>query len=295
MFPIPDERASGHADSADHVKLTAAITLSAHPGMLPLITARRGLLVPCAILHHDIWDTVLCAGVPVSLRELVCLSLSQLQLRDNETNRHKLLQCSWDLGWHVTNRSSGVTSHYWGGGVTPDTTDSFRRGDWVEIAGTEVIRSEQTSRLGRVICGFKIRNIKKVFDNVDVEGWENAECQKKDYVVFLLIRYATPHPACGRARGPKCRPLCPGVLCSTHCLWKWHERPVTFRRGCWNARPWERHKHLFGNTLEQQETRNTQECLAWYDVIQSSNIVGHTNVTPDWDRDESFLQSVMWA
>ena len=197
----------------------------------------------------------------------------------------------------MTETSSGVTSHYWGGGVTPDTTDSFRRGDWVEVAGTEVYRRQlvSTSRLGRVICGLKIRNIKRVFDNVDDEGWDNKDCRDKDYVVFLLVRYAMPHPDCGSARGPKHRPLCPGELQRTHCLWKWYERPVTFRRGCWRARPWDRHKHLFGDTLQQQESRKQQECRAWYDVIQSNNIVGHANVTPDWDRDESFLQSVIWA
>ena len=108
---------------------------------------------------------------------------------------------------------SGVTYHYWGdGGVTPDTTDSFRRGDWVEVTGTELCARVQTSRLTRIVCGVKIRNIKQCFENVDDTGWENADCRKKDYVVYLLVRYATAHPDCGRERGPKHRPLCPGEL-----------------------------------------------------------------------------------
>ena len=294
---IPDNEDSTDDDGrcGDHVKLTALIRASAHVGMQPLCAARRRLVAPCAILHHDTWDAILCAGVPVSLRELVSLSLKQLQLRDNQRNRQKMLQCSWELGWHVTSTLSGVTYHYWGGGVTPDTTDSFRRGDWVEVAGTELCARVRTSRLARIVCGVKIRNIKQFFENVDDTGWESADCREKDYVVYLLVRYATPHPDCGRERGPEHRPLCPGKLRDTHCLWKWFERHATFRRGCWRARPWDRHKHLFGDTLEQQERRKEQECRAWYDIIQSNNILGNTNVTQDWDRPDSFLQSVIWA
>ncbi len=234
----------------------------------------------------------------MSLRELVSLSLSQLELEDNELNRHKLLQCSWHLGWHVTHTTeSGVSSHYWGGGVTPKTTSSFLRGDWVEIAGTEICRSEQTSLLSRVICGVKINGIRKTFGTAAIEDtvYENDNCREKDYVVYLLVRYACAHPDTGRQRGPNCRPLCPGELRNTHCLWKWYERPAPFRRGCWRQRPWERHRHFFGDTLQQQNSRKTQEERAWYDVIQSSNIISHTNVQCDWDRADSFLQSVMWC
>ena len=297
---IPDEEDprehSDNNDKGDKVKLTSLIRTREHPGMTPLTSARRNHVAPCVMLHHDIWDAVLCEGVPVSLRELISLTLVQLQLADTQTNRHKMLQCTWTLGWHVTATSSGVTSHYWGGGVTPNTTDRFRRGDWVEIAGTELCRGALSSRLARVICGVKIDNIKRVFENVNGENvWQNEDCEKQDYVVLILVRYAKPHPECGRARGPECRPLCPGELRSTHCLWKWHQRPATFRRGCWRPRPWERHKRLFGDTPEEQDKRHEQEKFAWYDVLSSNNIVGHTNVTSDWDRDESFLQSVMWA
>ena len=296
-----DEQDPGQEETADNnvqgdrVKLTSLIPSSRHHGMSPFTAARRNHVAPRARLHHDTWDTILCEGVPVSLRELVSLTLTQLQLQDNHNNRHKMLQCTWTLGWHVTNTSAGVSTHYWGGGVTPATTDRFRRGDWVEIGGTEECRGEDTSRLGRIICGVQIKNVKQVFENVDREVWQNNHCEQNDYVVLLLVRYAMPHPDCGRARGPNYRPLCPGGLQSTHCLWKWHQRPATFRRGCWRPRPWERHKHLFGETLDQQEERKEKEKFAWYDVISTENIVGHANVTSDWDRDESFLQSVMWA
>jgi hypothetical protein len=62
-----------------------------------------------------------------------------------------------------------------------------------------------------------------------------------------------------------------------------------------NQRPWARHAHLFGTTQEQQQRRKSNDERAWYDVIQATNIISHTNVTKDWDREDSFLQSVMWC
>ena len=185
-----------------------------------------------------------------------------------------------------------------GGGITPETTSNYLRGDWVEVAGTEMCRRERTSRLARVVCGVQIKNIKRIFGTEFIDSlhiWQNDACAQGDYVVYLLVRYARAHPDTGRSRGPEYRPLCPGELKHTHCLWDWHQRPVTFRRGCWRQRPWSRHRHLFGKTVEEQQTRNEQESRAWYDVIRSDHILAYANVQPDWDRPNSFLQSVMWC
>lgn len=272
--------------------------MTQHTGMQPLLCGRRGLALPNKTVHPDVWDRVLCEGVPVSLRELVSLVTTQLGLTDTNPNRVKLLQCVWSLGWHVTSKTeSGVTSHFWGGGVTPGTTSAYLRGDWVEVAGSELCRGRQTSRLARVICGIKVKNIKGVFGEcLDATvDWDNEHCEHKDYVVYLLVRYAYAHPDTKRQRGPDCRPLCPGVLKNTHALWKWHERPSHFRRGCFRQRPWERHKHLFGSTPMEQNARKLQDQRAWYDVISVSNVISHTNVQPDFDRPSSFLQSIIWC
>ena len=148
-----------------------------------------------------------------------------------------------------------------------------------------------------MICGVKIRNLSKIFGEVLIRNavWENRASKQTDTIVLLLVRYAQPHPDTSTRRGPKCRPLCPGTLQNTHCLWKWAQKPANFRRGIWNQRPWARHAHLFGTTQEQQQRRKSNDERAWYDVIQATNIISHTNVTKDWDREDSFLQSVMWC
>ena len=258
----------------------------------------RGLHVVAQDIHHDQWDQVLCSGVPISLREIVSLAAVQLGFVDNRETHLRLLQCSWHLGWHVISRDcDGSKRHYWGGGLTPDTTTRMLRGDWVEIEGSEPCRGVPTSRLARVVCGVQIRNVGKFMgrENISDSVWQTAYNKKMDFVVFLLVRYAMAHPDVGRRRGPNHRPLCPFPLQNTHCLWKWYQRPANFRRGCWRPRPWSRNRRMFGATEEEQNARKIQEALAWYDFVQTDNIIGHTNVRKDWDRPDSFLQSVIWC
>lgn len=232
----------------------------------------------------------------MTVREIIALCVAHLQLPN--TMSTSLLRCSWNLGWHVTATTpEGSSRHFWGGGATASTTSKYLRGDWVEVAGTELCRGRQTSRLARVICGVQVRHLLKIFGEAQItdDVWENKDSKFRDTVVFLLVRYAQPHPETTTRRGPKCRPLCPGTLKNTHCLWKWAQKPANFRRGCWKQRPWARHAHLFGNTSEEQQRRRSKDQRAWYDIIQASNIISHANVTKDWDREDSFLHSVMWC
>ena len=163
-------------------------------------------------------------------------------------------------------------------------------------SGTDTTRGLQTSRLARVICGVQVTNINKIFGKgtFDPSVWETDKNSKDGYAVYLLVRYAYPHPDAGRRRGPSHRPLCPGELENTHCLWKWTERNKDYRRGCMRDRPWSRHKHLFGDDQQVQDDRKKKEARAWYDVVLASDVICHANVSVDYDRDSSFLQSVMW-
>ena len=185
----------------DTVRLTSTIKLHEF-GMAPLTRGRRGLLGPNNRIHPDIWDKILSAGIPVSLRELVSLTASQMGLPSNSETLHQLLQCDWTLGWHVTGKDgSGCTRHYWGGGLTPQTTSNYLRGDWVEVTGTETCRGERTSRLARVICGVQIKNVRRIFGGPLIDSlniWQNNTCKNGDYVVYLLVRYVmcTLHPQC---------------------------------------------------------------------------------------------------
>jgi len=254
-------------------------------------------------LHPSTWDTIICAAVPVSLRELVSAVVDNLGLQVSTHQCNLLLKCSWTLGWHVTcTTSCGITRHFRGGGATPASTSTYLRGDWVETRITDELESGvKTSRLCRMICAVQLKNLRKVTglqfsvraDNDREVTWETEENKKDDVMNFLLVRYAKPHPH-ARRRGPQHRPLCPGILKDTHCLWTWATRDHTFRRGCFVGRSWDRNKHFFGDNLESQNSRRSSEKYAWYDLIQVSDITSHTNVQLDPDREQTFLQSVMW-
>jgi hypothetical protein len=250
------------------------------------------------IKHRDTWDQILCEGVPISLRELVLLVLDAITLPVNMENAQEMLKCRWRLNWHVhTKDHNGLARHYRGGGVTSSTTSNYLRGDWIETAVTDTDRRTrvQTSRLCRMICGIEITHVKKLLDlDFPEQLWETEDNKRKDKLCFILVRYMSPHRS-GRRRGPKHRPLCPGVLQDTHCLWSWAKRPATFQRGCLRGRNWERNKRFFGDNDVTQQLRKDAEKKAWYDVIQAHDIEGHANVQLDPDRDQSFLQSTLWC
>jgi len=158
-----------------------------------------------------------------------------------------------------------------------------------------------TSRLARVICAVRLGNVRKrtglcfpvTSDRYRQAKWETDDNKDADAMYFLLVRYAQPS-ARARGRGPHHRPLCPGVLKNTHCLWEWAKRSKTYRRGCLRGRSWDRNKHFFGDSVESQNCRKDMESLAWYDLIQVSEIKNHTNVQLDPDIQNHFLQSIMW-
>jgi hypothetical protein len=307
MVPRPDRAGSspdrhGHSDIDSSPDVPKTIRLSSpirtdDNGLTVLYRGRRGLVRATQTLHRSTWDTVLCEGVPISLRELILLSADRLGVDVNMRNAHKLLECSWYLGWHVTNVSSkGISRNYWGGGVTPRTSSNYLRGDWVETNVTDLQNGVTTSRLARVICGVQVCRVRKVTGlELPDTTWETADNKPSDTVSFLLVRYAQGHRQAGRKRGPKHRPLCPGILSDTHCLWSWTKRGVRFQRGCLRGRAWDRNKHFFGDTDESQTIRKELEEFAWYDLIQTSEVTAYANVQSDPDRDQSFLQSVMWC
>ena len=262
-----------------------------------LALGRRGLAHTARILHHDTWNSMTHEGVPVSLLELVQLVADFLGILVDMDNSHKLLQCHWQLGWHVTSTDhNDTTRHYRGGGVTPTTTSNYQRGDWVETNVSDVHSGVRTSRLARIVCGVRISGVRRIMrSDFPDETWETLENKRSDTLFFLLVRYASPHRNSGRRRGPQNRPLCPGILRDTHCLWSWTKRRVNFQRGCLSGNHWERNRHLFGHDIDSQLKRRDSEQRAWYDLIQVHDIKCYANVQIDPDRDEAFLQSVMWC
>ena len=275
----------------------------------PIMDARGdpvSLEVPDAC-HSDWLDTILSPTVLVTRKELLHLVTVQMKLKWNKVTMTNISRCDWVIGRHVAVKTpSGMQLHYWGNG----SYERVRRGfsshqTWVEVEGYDYNRNStrRTSRLAYVVCGIQLKNVRavtgtpipRILHEVATNPDPKKDKKEKDTVTFLLVRYAKAHPD-ARLRGPGHRPLCPGPLKNTHCLWTWATR-TGVSRGCFRTRPWSRHRQYFGNTPIAQEKIRQSDEHAWYDLIQVTNVRCFANVQadPHPGKDDVFLQSMVWT
>ena len=277
-------------------QLAIAITLTS-----PLLDRQGGKIVLDAHNwdHQDKWDTIICPSVLVSRQEVLLLLAERLNLSRNKAGMLRVSRCQISLGQHVTvTTASNMRLHYWGTGsycrLSPKKWPY-----WVEVEGYETARSSgrKTSRLAYVVCGIQLKQVSLALGRKMPKPMREVKGKHgKDSLTFLLVRYAQAHPSSNR-RGPEHRPLCPGPLEATHCLWTWATRPVGYRRGCFRPRPWERHRRYFGQTREHQMQVKESEARAWYDIIQVTTIGNYVSVQEDVDADGevAFLQSLLFT
>ena len=250
--------------------------------------------------HSDNWDTIICPNILVSRKELLQLLAEKLHIPRNQVGMRKVAKCVYSIDRHVTVTTvSKMKLHYWGSGTynrvgRQSSTSAWQT--WVEVEGCDRSASRRlTSRLAFVVCAIHLKNI-SVSLGMPLAR-ELREVEDPDSVTFFLVRYAAPHPS-ATLRGPENRPLCPGPLKNTHCLWTWAMRPEGHERGCFRPRPWSRHRRYFGSTEPQQEQLMQSNRRAWYDLIQVTNIKNYANVQKDPDPyldGEVFLQSCVWS
>lgn len=245
--------------------------------------------------HSDMWDAVLSPTVLVSRKELLLLVAERMGQSRNRDGMRRVALCKWMIGKRVivTTSSEEPTTHYWGCGSYSHLGDNPLRPTWVEVEGYDRKGGRQTSRLAFVVCGIQLTNVKNTM-GIDVPESLRDVQDDTDQVTFLLVRYAKAHPL-ALMRGPESRPVCPGPLKNTHCLWTWATRPEGYERGCFRTRPWERHARYFGRTVSEQNQVKENDRLAWYDIIQITNVRTFANVQKDPDMENVFLQTAFWC
>ena len=249
--------------------------------------------------HSDNWDAIICPDILVSRKELLQLLAERLHTSRNQLGMKQVARCVHSIDRHVTVTTvSNMKLHYWSCGTYNCVgRRSSAWQTWVEVEGSDRCGSSRrvTSRLAFVVCAIHLKNIHAALGIPLAE--ELCEVDDLDSATFFLIRYAAPHPS-ATLRGPEMRPLCPGPLKNTHCLWTWAMRPEGHERGCFRPRPWSRHRRYFGSTEPQQEQLMQSNRRAWYDLIQVTNIKNYANVQKDPDPyldGEVFLQSCVWS
>ena len=249
--------------------------------------------------HSDNWDTIICPDILVSRKELLQLLAEKLHTPRNQLGMKKVAGCVHSIDRHVTVTTvSKMKLHYWSSGTYNCVgRKSSAWQIWVEVEGYDRSGSSRrlTSRLAFVVCAIHLKNIRSAMGIALAP--ELREVDDADSATFFLIRYAAPHQS-ATLRGPEHRPLCPGPLKNTHCLWTWAERPEGHERGLFRPRPWSRHRRHFGSTQLQQDELMQSNRRAWYDLIQVTNIRNYANVQKDPDPyldGEVFLQSCVWS
>ncbi len=275
---------------------TSSLFLDQHNEPVSLSDTRRWT-------HSDNWDAIICPDVLVSRKELLQLLAEKLHEPRNQDGMRKVATCIHSINRHVTVTTvSKMKLHYWGSGTYNCVgKKSTAWQTWVEVEGCDRSGSTRrviTSRLAFVVCAIHLKNIRAVMGIPLAQELCEVQDQKNpDSATFFLIRYAAPHRS-ATLRGPEHRPLCPGPLKNTHCLWTWASRPESHTRGCFRPRPWSRHRRHFGSTPDEQEKRKVSTRRAWYDLIQVTNIKNYANVQQDPDPHlldgEVFLQSRVW-
>lgn len=276
-------------------RLAAKISVTAH------LKDQRGRVIeldPEGYRHVDLWDLLLCPSVLVSRKEVLLLLAERVLKKRTREAMITISNMDMQIGRHVAvTMSSGGTLHYYG---VPAGSVQNKFPTWVEVAGYDKVsrRSNRlTSRLACVVCAIQLNNvIIATGQTVPAELRDVHGISGKESVTFLLVKYAAPHESATQ-RGPDHRPLCPGPLKHSHCLWKWAARPSGYTRGCFRPRPWERNKRYFGRSPEQQEAIKRTELRAWYDIIQVTNIKCYANVhrIPSIAASSVFLQSLIFS
>ena len=256
-------------------------------------------LLPADWSHVDLWDLVLCPAVLVSRKEVLMLLAERVLKKRTRDAMITISNCDLLIGRHVAvTMSTGDTLHYYG--VGGQRWKQNKHATWVEVGGydkTTRRSTRMTSRLASVVCGIQLRHvIDATGEPVPVALRDVKGDKGKNTVTFLLVKYAAAHES-ATERGPDHRPMCPGPLQHTHCLWKWATRRAGYTRGCFRPRPWERNKRYFGRTPLQQQGKREFEQRAWYDLIQVNNIKCYANVhnVSNWDEPTLFVQSLLWG
>ena len=117
---------------------------------------------------------------------------------------------------------------------------------------------------------------------------------------LVLVRWFEAHPdAWDRDR--MCRPLCPGPLRETHCLWRYAISPrprrvMTSPDGS-QSRCFMDHKYMFGRTDDVIDNVWRDEQYAYYGLIPPSSILETVSMSREYDAEtmshtNSWLQTV---
>jgi len=231
----------------------------------------------------------------VELLDMLCDKLQMSKTRES----YSMLQClSWTFGRKLV-MPNGVV--YW----ATDTdylgdTDSSRR-DVFRIHGSERCRQLETSFCCEAVVFVQISGWHLLLDAMPNRELPRylAQDLDSDTLRFVLGRWLTDHPDSTR-RDSTFRPVCPGPLEHTHCLWKYAKTTRPRKLMTTNGRPsaaFTACKDMFGSTHHAVYKKWDEEQRAYYTLLLTSTIVTTSQISREYipgqmDLSDAWLETV---
>ena len=148
------------------------------------------------------------------------------------------------------------------------------------------------------VCFFTITGVQVLLQSLHKRLPEHLILDlQNDTLTFILLRYFTPHPSAFE-RDTQYRPVCPGPLRLNHCLWTF-SKSTRYRLSMCNEDgtmndSFERQRHVFGVTEQQQRKCFEDEKKAYFGVLTPRSIKRECNMTPEFCGDNKIEFSGVW-
>ena len=216
------------------------------------------------------WESTMISNkVRLTRGELLYLLCRKLNIgRDRADRARVCLQLTWEgygslIEQHDTFKRKMV-------GIC---RESPNRRDFVHIkppVGSQTCLSAEIIMFLR-ISGFATA----VREGVVLPEGYRSPIQNKEFVVFALVRWLSPHPD-ALLRDDQLRPICPAPLDINHALWKYAEEP----RAMLTTTVMNRNMRLYpGNSMEERVRNAKDEQRAMFDLVLPETLDTFMNCT----------------
>ena len=235
--------------------------------------------------------------------ELLDLLCQQLQLPVTIMSYHSLNNLRWTFGGKLS-MSNGIS--YWATDRNYEPSgesNHSRRRDVLFLAGTEAgARAGQHNALCcQATCFITVSRLDELCNVTGVPIPHKLKNEvHRNSLTFVLGRWLTAHPE-SLQRDSLGRPVCPGALQHTHCLWTFAKTPRPRKSMVDNLGNPTSHFHrfskMFGDTPAAQRERWKSEQKAYYCLVTPSTIKTTANmsriyVTGSMVQSDDWLETV---
>jgi hypothetical protein len=244
--------------------------------------------------------TLLHRQARVARVELLDMLCDKFGLPHTLPSYKHLQRLDFTFGQKLT-RSNGTT--YWG----TDTHYHFDTG-YNCRQRRDILRIQEGEKSKNALCAqtilfMTVENVHSVFlggpgSSLSEERKEELHGQiVKDSLTFILVRWFEKHRDSFQTDSDNL-PMCPGPLYINHCLWTYARTPshrqVLVDQAGDPTLYFRKQQLMFGNDITSQMSCLEQEKNAYYDLVYPNNVIGTTNMYPQFVPGTSTPDPTVW-